>query len=434
MTDSPPLFQQALDAYERAYAGDGAPRPFADARARAREAFARLGLPTRRLEAWKYTDLRRALAHDYAFAPEPPPLSPADLDAFRLPGHDGPVAVLVNGLFEPGLSNLSGLPARVTVASLREAVTAHAEVVAQHLGRYADAETDAFTALNSAFDLDGLFVHVPRGVAAERTLHVLHVTTAAEPAFVQSRHLFVAEEASQLSIVETHHVLGRAPTFGNLLAEAFAGRAAVLRHVRLQREGDEAHHVTRFQAQQEAQSDLTALTFTFASGIVRNNVALVLAGEGCQTTLAGVYVTHGEQHVDTSTFIDHAAPGCTSNELYKGILYDRSTGVFNGKVFVRREGQQTNAYQQSQGVVLSPEARHFSKPELEIYADDVKCSHGSTTGSVEPEGLFYLRARGVSEADARALLLYAFAHDVVEMIPMEALRDHVDALITERLK
>jgi Fe-S cluster assembly protein SufD len=178
---------------------------------------------------------------------------------------------------------------------------------------------------------------------------------------------------------------------------------------------------------------VSSLTFTFATGTVRNNSTLVPAGEGCESHLGGLYICHGEQHVDTSTLVDHVAPGCMSNELFKGIVYDRSTGVFNGKVFVRRAAQQTNAYQQSQGVILSPDAHHFSKPELEIYADDVKCSHGSTTGSIDVEALFYLRSRGISESDARAMLLYAFAHDVVEMVSDEALRTHLDARIAERL-
>ena len=204
--------------------------------------------------------------------------------------------------------------------------------------------------------------------------------------------------------------------------------------MRVQDEGPDAHGVSLVQTYQSRDSDVSTLTFTFASGTVRNNTVMVPDGEGCQSTLGGLYLCHGDQHVDTNTLVDHVAPGCQSNELFKGIVYDQSTGVFNGKVFVQREAQQTNAYQQSQGVVLSPDARHYSKPELEIYADDVQCSHGSTTGAVEPEHIFYLRSRGVSESDARAMLLYAFAHDVVERVTLEPLRDHLDARIAERLK
>ena len=212
------------------------------------------------------------------------------------------------------------------------------------------------------------------------------------------------------------------------------GAAGVVRHVRVQDEGPDAHGVSHVQSYQERDSDVSTLTFTFSTGTVRNNTVMVPAGLGGQSTLGGLYICRGGQHVDTNTLVDHVAPGCQSNELFKGIIYDEGTGVFNGKVFVQREAQQTNAYQQSQGVVLSPRARHYSKPELEIYADDVKCSHGSTTGAIEPEHIFYLRSRGVSESDARAMLLYAFAHDVVEMVSLEPLRDHLDAMIAERLK
>ncbi len=241
-------------------------------------------------------------------------------------------------------------------------------------------------------------------------------------------------EAAQATIVESFVVTGGAETFRNDLTEIIADASAVVRHVRIQDEGPNAHGVSLVQSYQSRDSDVSTLTFTFASGTVRNNTVMVPDGEGCQSTLAGLYICHDSQHVDTNTLVDHVAPGCQSNELFKGIVYDQSTGVFNGKVFVQREGQQTNAYQQSQGVVLSPDARHYSKPELEIYADDVKCSHGSTTGAVEPEHIFYLRSRGISEGDARAMLLYAFAHDVVEMVSFEPVRDALDARIAERLK
>ncbi|NNF56981.1 MAG: SufD family Fe-S cluster assembly protein, partial [Rhodothermaceae bacterium] len=194
------------------------------------------------------------------------------------------------------------------------------------------------------------------------------------------------------------------------------------------------HQVTNTQVHQERGSVFSTATFTFASGLVRNDLTINPDGEGCESNLNGLYIATGQQHVDSHTLVDHTQPGCNSSELYKGILYDQATGVFNGKVFVRQAAQQTNAYQQSQGVVLSDDARHFSKPELEIYADDVKCSHGSTTGAIEPEALFYCRARGISFEDARAMLLYAFAHDVVEQVKSEAVRTWLDARIEERLK
>ena len=430
---APALLRHATEALEGAFSGDGAPDPFAARRQAARDAFEASGLPTTRDEAWKYTDLRPALKPDYAPAPavEAPA---AALEAARIEGLDAARVVVVNGRFDAEASSLEGLPEGVTVRSLREAVQNEPEGVRDTFGAHVRVERDAFAALNAALPLDGVYVDVPRGVAVERPIHVVHVVEAPGPVFVQGRSLIVVGEAAEVSVVESFVTTGGASTFRNDLTEIVAGDAAVVRHVRIQDEGDGANAVTHVQSYQGRDSDVSTLTFTFAAGTVRNNAVMVPAGQGGTATIGGLYICHGAQHVDTNTLIDHVAPGCESNELFKGIIYDEGTGVFNGKVFVQREGQQTNAYQQSQGVVLSPDAHHYSKPELEIYADDVKCSHGSTTGAVEPEHVFYLRSRGVSEADARAMLLYAFAHDVVEMVGLEAVRDHLDARIAERLK
>ena len=430
---APALLRHATEALEGAFSGDGAPDPFAARRAEAREAFERAGLPTTRDEAWKYTDLRPALKPDYAPA-RPAAATDADLAAAAIDGLDAIRVVVVNGQFDAGRSDLSALPEGVTVASLAETVRQSPEALADTFGRHVRVERDAFAALNSALALDGVYVEVPRGTAVETPIHVVHVLTADEPTFVQTRSLFAVGDAAEVRVVESYVVRGEAATFRNDLTEIVAGDAAVVKHVRIQDEGDEANAVTHVQAYQGRDSDVSTLTFTFAAGTVRNNAVMVPGGEGGTATIGGLYICHGDEHVDTNTLIDHVAPGCESNELFKGIIYDRGTGVFNGKVFVQREGQQTNAYQQSQGVVLSPDAHHYSKPELEIYADDVKCSHGSTPGAIEAEHVFYLRSRGVSEADARAMLLYAFAHDVVEMVSLEPVRDHLDARIAERLK
>ena len=439
---APSRLHAALHALDGAFEGDGAPDPFADIRRTARGHFERLGVPTRRDEAWKYTDLRTALAPDYTFATGTTDLSDADIDAAVasavVDGLNAYRIVVVDGSVVASRSDLAGLPTGVEAGSLREASVANGKAIADYFSTFADVEKNAFAALNTAFRLDGLFLHVLKNVELDRPIHVVHVLTAAVPTFVQTRHLVVVEANARATVVETFVTAGgpngvSEATFRNDLTEVVVGRGAAVEHVRIQDEGDAANGVSLVQIYQEADSQATTLTFTFASATVRNNTAAVPAGPGCTSTIGGLYVCHGTQHVDTSTLVDHVAPGCVSNERFKGIVYDKSVGVFNGKVFVRREAQQTNAYQQSQGVVLSPDAKHFSKPELEIYADDVKCSHGSTTGAIDPEALFYLRARGLSESQARSLLLYAFAHDVVEMVALEPLRTHLDARIAERL-
>ncbi len=405
-----------------------------DLRARARTAFGTLGLPTRKHEAWKYTRIEKALRHDYAVASDiASTLSASDVAGYRIDGLDAFTLVVVNGVVAPDLGDANGLPAGVHVGSLRAAVESHPEMIEAHIGQYADVDSDTFIALNTAFDLDGVFLSIDQGVTLARPVQIVHVTDASEDALVQTRNLYLFGENSEALVVETYHSRGGVKAFANRVSEVVVGRAARVNLLQLQTEDDDASQVNTVQVYQQAQSHFRAHTYTLGGDLVRNNVNAVPGGEGCETHLYGLYILGGEQHVDNHTLVDHAAPNCFSNELYRGIVDDRATGVFNGKVFVRRDAQQTNAYQSSQGVVLSDDAHHHSKPELEIYADDVKCSHGSTTGELEPEHVFYLRSRGLSESQAKGLLLYAFAHDIVTELPHAALRDYLDGLIERRL-
>jgi Fe-S cluster assembly protein SufD len=341
--------------------------------------------------------------------------------------------VVVNGTVSRELSDVDGLPSGVEVGSLLDAADASGETIHTYFAKYASVDEDAFVALNTAFELDGVFLRIPKGLTFERPIQLAFVTDADRDAFVQTRNLYLFGENSEALVVETYHSASGAKTFANAVTEAVVDRAARINVLKLQTESEAASRVDTFQVYQEAQSHFAAHTYTLGGALVRNNVNVVPAGEGCESHLYGLYILRGDQHVDNHTLIDHAAPQCFSNELYRGIVDERSTGVFNGKVFVRRDSQQTNAYQSSQGVVLSEEARHFSKPELEIYADDVKCSHGSTTGELEPEHVFYLRSRGLDEKTAKMLLLYAFASDIVSELPNDALRAYLDGLIEERL-
>ena len=431
---APDLIARALDAAARAAGGDGQPRPFAELRAGAAERLAVLGAPTRKLETWKYTDLRKILARDYAIAglaPDAPArtVTPADVAAARVPGIDGPTLVFVNGAFAPSLSSLDVEPG-LTVGPLREALIDTPAL----FGTIAGAQDAAFVALNEAFELDGPYVRVAAGAMMERPVQIVHLTSADRETFVQTRGLIVVEAGAHARIIETHAApAADAVTLGNVVTEVFVGEDAVVDHHRIQDEGNAASQVNTVQVAQGARSVYRTGTWTFSGELVRNDLTVTLRGENCETNLAGLYFLRGDQHVDNRTLLDHAAPGCMSDELYRGIVFDRAVGVFNGKVMVRREGQQTNAYQQSQGVVLSDTAKHFSKPELEIYADDVKCSHGSTTGEVDPEAMFYLRSRGIAFDRARALLLTAFAHDVVERVSIDSLRAHLDRLVDAAL-
>ena len=408
---------------------------FRDLRTRAAGSFEKLGIPTRKHEAWKYTHIEKTLRHDYALL-EPGAasnLSASDVADLRIPGLDAYTLVVVNGAVAPNLGDANGLPKGVHVGSLRDAAQSHADVLDTYFGKYADVDADAFIALNTQFDLDGVFLQVNKGVTLERPIQIIHVTDASEDALLQTRNLYVFGENSEALVVESYHSAGQVKTFGNSVSEIVVGRSARVNVLGLQTEDEQASRVTTTQVYQEAQSTFACHTYTLGGALVRNNINAVPNGEGCETHLYGLYIVDGDQHLDTHTLVDHAQPNCMSNELYRGIVDGRATGVFNGKVFVRRDAQQTNAYQSSQGVVLSDDAHHYSKPELEIYADDVKCSHGSTTGELEPEHVFYLRSRGLSERQAKSLLLYAFAHDIVTELPHAAIREYLDGIIERRL-
>jgi Fe-S cluster assembly protein SufD len=434
---TPDLNERIASAFERQIEqrADGRPAAFDGLRDKARASFETLGIPTRRHEAWKYTRIEKALRHDYAVLEPGTPsnVSADDVTGYRIKGFDAYTLVVVNGEVAPDLGDANGLPQGVHVGSLRDAAESHAEVVETYFGKYADVDADAFVALNTQFDLDGVFLRVDKGVTLERPIQIVHVTNADRDVLLQTRNLYLFGENSEALVVETYHSTGDVKTFGNRVSEIVVDRAARVNVLQLQTESEQASQVNTLQIYQEAQSYFAAHTYTLGGALVRNNVNAVPDGEGCETHLYGLYIAGGQQHVDNHTLIDHAAPNCYSNQLYRGIVDDRATGVFNGKVFVRRDSQQTNAYQSSQGVVLSDDASHYSKPELEIYADDVKCSHGSTTGEVEPEHVFYLRSRGLSEQQAKSLLLYAFAHDIVTELPHEALRDYLDGIIESRL-
>ncbi len=396
--------------------------------------FARLGFPSRKAEAWKYTNISKLLRQPYALTLglTETSLSAADVDRHLIPGLDAHLLVLVNGRFSEALSRLGTLPDGVYVTGFGRAAEVHANLLNKHFGRYADAEHEVFTALNTAFAQDGAFVYVPRGTALERPIHVLSLVQTDEALLFQPRHLFIAEENAQVRLIFTSQVLTEVPTFENVVTEVFVGAHAHVDLYEIQNEDEHASMVSNLQACQESDSVLRTSTFTFDGEVIRNNTNILPDGERCESHMFGLVLAGGTTHVDNHTIVDHAQPNCFSNELYKNVLDGRATGVFNGRVLVRQDAQQTNAYQSNKSILLSDTAQMYSKPELEIYADDVKCSHGATTGRLDADAVFYLRSRGLSEQQARALLLVAFARDVLETIEVEPLRAHLDALVLER--
>ncbi len=424
-------FLSAFEAHHgRALNGSGA-----HVHALRREAIGRveaLGFPTRKSEAWKYTDITAQLRADWPLGPgaEAPRPSPEALAAARIPGLDAYEVVLVNGRCLSGAPE--GLPEGFVVGGLADCAAAHPALFERHFGRYADHRGEVFTALNTAFTHDGVCIYAPRGAALDKPVHIISLLQAEGLLLVQPRYLVVAEDGASVEIIETQTALGEPECFTNSVAEVYGGRDAQVSFYRIQDEGRRATQVAGMQVYQETGSNCTTFTATLSGRIVRNNLSFLPADEHCESHLFGLFIGGGDLHVDNHTHVEHARPNCVSNELYKGILDDHATGVFNGKVFVRQDAQKTNAYQSNKSIILTPTARMYSKPELEIYADDVKCSHGATTGQLDPEALFYLQSRGIPAVKARAMLLLAFARDVLENVRIAPLRDMLDHAVETR--
>ena len=401
--------------------------------------FDRLGFPTTRLEDWRFTNIAPIAEKPFVAPTGGSAYSRADLDALHLPRLDGPELVFVNGTFAPALSTTDGLPAGVRTRSLATVLAEHhddaaVETLASHVGRLARIESQAFTALNTAFLRDGAVVEVDPGVVVDTPIHLLFVTkSGAERVLSQPRVLVVAGAHSQVRVVESHAGDGEMPYLSNAVTEISVGDHAVIDHYTLVREAEAAFRIGSLSVALGRASTFSSHTITLGGAIVRNTAHVVLAGEGGECTLNGLYLTTRRQLVDNQTTIDHAQPHCDSHELYKGILEGRSRAVFNGKIIVRLDAQKTDAKQSNKTLLLSEDAQITTKPQLEIFADDVKCTHGATVGQLDQDALFYLRSRGLSLDQARQLLIHAFAADLLGHIKVEAIRIQLDALLLERL-
>ena len=396
--------------------------------------FDALGFPTTRDEEWKYTNLA-ALAATTFVAPAPDVDVTADvIEPFRFDGDAGALAVFVNARFRPELSDLSALPEGVRVLSLAEAMTTQRELVEPHLARHADYRESAVCALNTALFEDGAFVHVGRSVVAQRPIHLLFISTGGEaPVAAFPRNLFIAEEDSKSRLVVTHGGVWSGTYLTNTVAEFVAKDNAVIDHYQVERETADAYHLSTRQIYQSRVSNVSSHTLAFGGRQVRHDINALLDGEGANCMLNGLNVLRGSQHVDNHLRVDHAKPHCNSWEFFKGIYSDTSRGAFTGRIIVREGAQKTDAKQSNMSLLLSREAMVDAKPQLEILADDVKCTHGATVGQLDEEAVFYLRSRGVNEDAARSLLIYAFAGESIGQVRIASLRDRLQGLLAERL-
>jgi Fe-S cluster assembly protein SufD len=405
-------------------------------RKQAMKRFAELGFPTVRHEEWKYTNIMPVVKNDYALAPQSTTtLTKADIETFLMPNVTANVLVFVNGAYAANLSTIISAN-NVEILPLAEAFTKKTAVVEQHFAQVAAWQNDAMLALNTAFALNGAYIEIAKGAVVEEPFHLLFVNDSrAQSTFAPARNLIAVGANAEATIVESAHTLatGENVGFTNVVSEVVLADNARLHHYKIQNDVEQSYFIGALHAHQEATSVLNTVVVTLSGGIVRNNLSAVLAGKGADTHFYGLYLVNGKTLVDNHTLADHAVAHCTSNELYKGIMDDRSTGVFNGKIMVRADAQKTLAYQSNRNILMSPNATVNTKPQLEIFADDVKCSHGCTAGQLDDESVFYLRARGLDKEQAQALLLYAFAGEITEKIALEPLRERLETIIAERL-
>jgi len=396
-------------------------------REKAKSAFQQLGLPQVKTEEYRHTPITRALEKNFNFSSiQNASASLKNLNDIEIPGLDAQVIVMLNGEFSESLSRISG--SDVIIKKLDEAE--HRE----YLGKYADFKSDALVAWNTAGWQSGVLIQVAENKVIEKPIVIYNIHDAS-PGEVKSitRNLAVVGKNSEVTIIEKFDSIGAYPNFSNQVTEGLVFENAGLNFYSIQ-----ADHGNRFQVGQTTiwqanHSRVNTYTFTFDGKFVRNNLQLLLDGEGCESHMYGLYLLHGDTVADNHTVVDHRKPNSVSNELYKGVLEGNSKGIFNGKIFVRPDAQKTNAFQTNRNISLSDKATINTKPQLEIWADDVKCSHGCTTGQLDEEALFYLRSRGIEKNTARAMILYAFAAEVLDNIPNEKLRLFIDTMVSERL-
>ncbi|MBM3443014.1 MAG: Fe-S cluster assembly protein SufD [Bacteroidetes bacterium] len=397
--------------------------------------FRRLGIPAVKHEEWRYTRVSGLFRLEMGFGTGTS-VTAADIDAHRLPDHEEATElVFIDGRFAPALSNIRHNEKELVVMPLSDAATGeHADKIRAHLGHSAAYHPDGIQALNAAFAGIGLFVMVRKGFATEKPIYIYCIADSRTGyVFAQPRTLFLVEAATQVMVAEHYVTLGSGESFTNEVFELCAEQDAVVEYVKIQDEGPMASHVGTTHVRQTGRCLTNAVTISLSGRMVRNNLNMVMEVEHGESHMHGLSLLNGETLVDNHTIVDNMQPHCQSNELYKAVLDEASTGVFNGKIFVRKDAQKTNAYQSNKNILIGEKASANTKPQLEIFADDVKCSHGCTVGRLDEEAMFYLRARGLGEASARALLLHAFAADILDRIGHEPLRRYVDRLVSQRL-
>jgi Fe-S cluster assembly protein SufD len=396
------------------------------------KAFQQTGLPANKSEEYKFTPITRALEKNFNFSVSNPASTAIKPAEFFIPGLDAYVLVFVNGVFQPEASSVDTTD--FTLSTLKAAIAAGNETVLKHIGGHADSKADGLTAWNTATFQDGVFVQVANNKVIDKPVVLYHIHDAQQGQVISTnRNLIVAGQSSSVTVIEKFDSVGTSANFSNTVTEAITGENAELNFYSIQNDTGARYQYGLTQIHQSRNSRVNTYTFTLNGKLVRNNLQFALDGEGIESHMYGLYLLANDTLADNHTVVDHRQPNSFSNELYKGVMDGSSRGVFNGKIYVRPQAQKTNAFQANRNILLTDKATVNTKPQLEIWADDVKCSHGCTTGQLDEEAVFYLQARGISKESAQAMMLYAFAGEVLEHVKHPVLREYLDTLISERL-
>jgi Fe-S cluster assembly protein SufD len=431
--------ERYVAAFE-SFAGNGASGAPAWLKAKRESAISRFvetGFPHSRLEAWRFTDVKPIAGEEFALAAKPAVSTAAKqaVESLLLGGAGRHAAVFVNGYFVPELSSLDRLPEGVRLGSLRAALESDPTLLEEHLAQYAKDERNPLTALSTAFILDGGFAYLPADIVLEQPLQLLFLAdpVSGENPMWHPRNLIVAGRGAEGSVLESYVALGDGTYWTNAVTEVVLGENAKIDTYRVQRESRQAYHTATTESYQARDSVFKLVNFTFGARLSRQDINAVLDGEGADCTLDGLSMLEGRQHTDHHTTLEHARPHCTSWEYFNGVFDDKARGVFTGRIVVRPGAQQTDSKQTNNNLLLSESARADSQPQLEIYADDVKCTHGATLGPIDDDHLFYLQSRGLSREEARQLLTYGFGSEILEVVKLDELKQQLDQLVRDRL-
>lgn len=400
------------------------------------ENFNILGLPDVKNEKYKYSRIEPLFTKDFEkyFAPKNITFKIDDIFRCDIPNIGTELALVLNGFYLSSGDKIKKLDNGVIIGSLAEAAKKYPDIVSAHYNTIADNSAEGLVAMNTAFVQDGVFIYIPKGIVLDRPIQIINLLMSDENLLVQYRNLIVLEEQSQASVVVCDHTLSPKQFLSNVVTEVIAKPGSILDFVKMQNEHNDSTQLSHVYIRQQKDSVVTTNTISLHGGFIRNNLNVLLDDEGCENHSYGLYLTDRTQHIDNYSFIDHAKPRCTSTELFKGILDDQATGAFNGRILVRKDAQQTQAFQANNNLLLTADTKMNTKPQLEIYADDVKCSHGATVGQLDLEAKFYMQTRGIGEKEAMLLLMFGFAHEVVKKIKIEPLRDRIDDLVNKRLR